>query len=123
MNNVNRWALVAAVLLLAGIVGAAAYNAGVARGVEQSGRIVTAPAGGPYPYPYYGWYPHAGFGFLIPLAFIAFWLFVARGLFWRGGCGRRYRGSLDEWHRGAHERMWNDPPAGGPPNPGQTASR
>ena len=123
MNNVNRRAVLVGVLLLAGVVGAVAYNAGVAQGVEQSGRIVAAPAGGPYPYPYYGWYPRFGFGFFIPLAFVAFWLLVARGLFWRGGCGRRYRGGLDEWHRGAHERMWNEPPAGGPANPGQTASR
>jgi len=69
--NQQRWAVIAAVLVLAAIVGGIAYNIGVSQGIAQSGKIVAAP-GGPYPYPYYGWHPW-GFGFfLFPLFFFAF---------------------------------------------------
>ena len=98
MNNVNRWAVVVGMILVAAAVAFFAYNAGVESGIAQSGKIVTAPGG---PYPYYGWHRPWGFGSILgPLIFIAFWLVLARGVFWRGAC-RRY-GQLDEWHRRAH---------------------
>ncbi|MEA2561746.1 MAG: hypothetical protein QOH06_3250 [Acidobacteriota bacterium] len=110
MSNNYRWIAIVAALLLAAMVGFAAYQAGVERGIEQSGRIVAPPSGAnpyPYPYPYYGWHRPWGFGFFIFPLFFLFWFLVVRGLFWRragygGGCGPR--GRFDEWHRQAHER-------------------
>lgn len=115
MRHLGRWIALVAALLLVAAVGGLAYNAGVAHGIEQSGKIVTAPGGPyPYPYPYYGWHRPWGFGFFfMPLLFIAFWLLIVRGLFWRragywrGACGHAFDSGrrLDEWHRRAHERM------------------
>ncbi|HKI05871.1 MAG TPA: hypothetical protein VKK31_28075 [Thermoanaerobaculia bacterium] len=112
MNNTPRWIALVGALLLAVAVGFAAWQAGVAHGIEQSGKIVVAPSGPnpgpyPYPYPYYGWHRPWGFGFLFVPLFFFFWFFVVRGLFWRrawygGGCGPR--GRFDEWHRQAHAR-------------------
>jgi len=122
MNNVNRWPVLVALLLLVAAAGFFAYNAGVSHGLEQSGKLA-APAAGPYPYPYpypyFGWHRPWGFGFfLFPLFFFGFWFVAVRGLFWRrgfgphrGGCGPE--GRLDEWHRRAHERL-NDPLPGAP---------
>ena len=114
MSNTHRWIALVGALLLAAAVGFAAWQAGVAHGIEQSGKIVVPPSGGPYPYPYYGWHRPWGFGFLFIPLFIAFWFFVVRGLFWRrawygGGCGPRH---FDEWHRQAHAR---DAGAAAPP--------
>ena len=103
MNNNFRWITIVAALVLAAAVGVMAYNAGVANGIAQSGKIVSVPGG---PYPYYGWHPW-GFGFFFgPLFFFLFFFVILRGLFWRrgwrrGGCGYR---DLDEWHRNVHER-------------------
>lgn len=113
MSNVNRWAIVVGALLLAAAVGFAAFQAGTAHGIAQSGKMV-APETGPHPhaYPYYGWHGPWGLGFLfVPLFFFAFWLLVVRGLFWRRGCygnwgGYGMRSRFEEWHRQAH--------AGGP---------
>jgi hypothetical protein len=112
MSNNYRWIAVVGALLLAVLVGFAAYQAGVERGIEQSGKIVAPPSGTnpypyPYPYPYYGWHRPWGFGFFFFPLFFLFWFLVVRGLFWRragygGGCGPR--GRWDEWHRQAHER-------------------
>jgi hypothetical protein len=114
MNHTQRWIAVLCALLLAATVGFAAWQAGVAHGIEQSGKIVVAP-GGPYPapapylYPYYGygWHRPWGFGFLFVPLFFVFWVVLVRGVFWRrgwygGGCGPR--GSFEEWHRQAHAR-------------------
>src|SRR4051812_42583309 len=107
MNNYSRLALIVAAFVFAAAVGAYAYNAGVSRGIEQSGKIVVAPvapAGStPYPY-YYGWRPWGSGFFFAPFFFIFFFFMIARVLFWRGGwyrhgCG--YGGGLDEWHRRA----------------------
>ncbi len=119
MNSNYRWIVIVGALLLAVTVGFAAWQAGVAHGIEQSGKIVVPPSGGPYPYPYYGWHRPWGFGFgflFIPL-FFAFWFFVVRGLFWRragkgGGCGPR--GRFDELHRQAHA---SDAGEAAPPTP------
>jgi hypothetical protein len=63
-----------------------------------------------------------GFGFFpfFPLLFILFWIFVARGLFWRGaawrgrGCGYYGRAdALDEWHRRAHAQQGGEPASSG----------
>ncbi len=119
MSTHYRWIAFVGALLLAAMVGFAAYQAGVEHGIEQSGKIVVAPPSGtgtpagpypyPYPYPYYGWHRPWGFGFFgFPLFFL-FWFLIIRGLFWRrgrygydGGCGPR--GRFEEWHRQAHER-------------------
>ena len=103
----NRWFIVIAALVIAAMVGGIAYNIGVQQGIAHSGKVIAAPAAGPYPYPYpyYGWHPW-GFGFFFgPLFFILFFFFILRGFLWsggwrRGGCGYR---DLDEWHRKAHE--------------------
>jgi hypothetical protein len=128
MNSNIRWIALLGALLLATAVGFWAYQAGVAHGIEQSGKIVVPPAGAPaagaypYPYPYYGWHrPWGGF-FFVPLFFFAFWLFIVRGLFWRrawhggyrGGCGYGPRNRFEEWHRQAHGWEGETPTAGAP---------
>lgn len=130
MNSTYRWIAFVGALLLAVMVGFAAWQAGVAHGIEQSGKIVVAPSGPnpgpyPYPYPYYGWhrawgFGGFGFGFLFIPIFFAFWFFVVRGLFWRRawygrGCGPYGPyGRFDEWHRQAHARDAGEAP---PPTP------
>ena len=47
MNNTYRWIALVGALLLALAVGFTAYQAGVAHGIEQSGKIVAPPSGGP----------------------------------------------------------------------------
>jgi hypothetical protein len=100
MNN-NRWVPVVAALVLAAAVGFFAFNAGVARGIEQSGKLVVAPGvpGVPYPYPYYGygWHPHPwGFGFFFgPFFFVLFVFILVRAMFGRGrqrGCWHHHDG-------------------------------
>jgi hypothetical protein len=98
--------------MLAG-VGVYTYNLGVAHGLT-----VAAPAAASGGAPPVVFYPRPwgfGFGFFpfFPLM-ILFWIFVIRGLFWRGrwggnggGCGYGYRyggvpPAFDEWHRRAH---------------------
>jgi len=78
MNSGFRWTVILGTLLFAAIVGYFAYNAGVASGIEQSGKIVAAPPGA-VPYSY--WHgPHFGGGFFfLPLFFFAFWLLAFRG--------------------------------------------
>jgi hypothetical protein len=95
-----RWMSIVAAIVFAALVGAFAYTLGLAHGEDGSGTW------------HHAWPPGFFFG---PLFFILFWFVVLRGFFWRrgwhhGGCGRR---SLDDWHRDAHERMWNDPSGGG----------
>ena len=129
MNSTYRWMALVGALLLAAMVGFAAWQAGVAHGIEQSGKIVIPipPAGAqapyPYPYPYYGWHRHGGFGFLFIPLFIVFWVLVVRGLFWRrawhgpygGPCGPRGRFErFEEWHREAHAREAGTAAPGGP---------
>jgi hypothetical protein len=130
MNNNTRWIAIVGALLFAAVVGFWAYQAGVAHGIEQSGKIVAATPGGPspapypYPYPYYGWGWHRpwGFGFLFVPFFFLFWFLVVRGLFWRraawygGGCGPRgrFEDRFEEWHRQAHAREAGEAPPGDP---------
>jgi len=116
MSNTIRWSAIVGALLLAVAVGFWAYQAGVAHGIEQSGKIVVPPAAGPYPYPYpyYGWHPW-GFGFFFgPLILLFVFFSILRAVFWRaawrrgaygayGACGPG--GRMEEWHRQMHERM------------------
>ena len=132
MNSTYRWMALVGALLLATMVGFAAWQAGVAHGIEQSGKIVVQPPGGagapapypyPYAYPYYGWHRPFGFGFLFIPLFVVFWIVVIRGLFWRragygpygGPCGPRGRFErFEEWHREAHARDAGAAAPGGP---------
>ena len=101
------------VLVLAAGVAGIAYNAGVSRGIVESGKI-TPPPPGTAPYPYYGpfhygFHPFFGFGFLFPLLFFFLFFGVLRGLFWRpwggyyGHYGKGVPPMFEEWHRRAHE--------------------
>jgi hypothetical protein len=109
MNHNYRWIPIVAALVLAALVGLFAYNAGIAAGIAQSGKLTAAPGPAPYPYPYYGWHPWGFPFFFAPIVFFFVIAFVLRGVFWRaawhrGRCGG-YREHLDEWHRQAHEKM------------------
>lgn len=79
MRNV-KWPAVVAALIFAAAVGAFAYNLGIAHGAEHP------PA----------WHPHwGGPGFFFgPLFFILFWFVFARGLYWRGRCGRHEKDAV-----------------------------
>jgi uncharacterized BrkB/YihY/UPF0761 family membrane protein len=115
----GMWIVVAVLVILGAIaVGVTAYNAGVAQGIEESGRAgevvrVVGPGGWGFP-----------FGFLLfPLFFIGFF-FLLRAAFWGrrwGGPGPGGRwGSRDEmveqWHRRLHERdVQSGPSPGGEP--------
>jgi hypothetical protein len=98
-----------AVLVIAAVVGAGAYQLGVAQGLAGAGTAV-APV-------YYHPYAFGGVGFLFPLLFILLIFFLLRGAFW-GGWGRRYggvgpgywgpRSRLEEWHREMHAEKPSD---------------
>jgi hypothetical protein len=108
------------VLVLVGVgagIGISAYNAGVAQGMVESGKVA-APAQGFVPYPYYGgpfFHPFGFglFGLLIPLFFLFVFFGVLRAIFWRGRWGghgmhdRWANGAppmFEEWHRRMHEQ-------------------
>lgn len=77
-----RWIPVIAAIVFAAVIGFFSYQAGVAAGLEQTGKIAA------------DWHRPWGFGFapfFIPFFFILFWMVILRGLFWRGG---------GYWHRG-----------------------
>jgi len=110
MNNRVFGALAIGALLIAGAaaIGIGAYNAGVAQGMAESGRLIAAP---PVGTPIYVWPRPWGFGFFpfFPLLFLFLFFFVVRGLLWRGrwhrGGAYRYEGvppMFEEWHRRAH---------------------
>ena len=97
-------------------IGAGAYNAGLAEGLEQSGREVTRVISPGYGY---GFFP---FGFILfPLLFIGLFFLLGR-LFWRGrwgdhphphwGPGPYGKGPsmFEEWHRRQHEGGAEDRP-------------
>lgn len=125
MNNrsVIRAIAIAVLVAAAAIaIGVGAYNAGMAQGIAESGRIAAAaPGGTPY---VYVWPRPWGFGFgFFPFLLLLFVFFLVRSLFWRGprwygpGWGGGWGSGpgavppgLEEWHRRAHEQM--NPPAG-----------
>ena len=117
MGNRFGFRLVIALLAVATLVsvGFYSYNAGMARGVAESGRVIASPGGAA---PTIFWPRPWGFGFgfpLFPLFFVFFWIFVLRGLFWRGGHWSRRWGvdgvppAFEDWHRRIHERPANTP--------------
>jgi hypothetical protein len=123
MNNRSLLrALFIAALVIAGAaaIGIGAYNAGVAQGIAEGGRVIAAPpAGTPY---VYVWPRPWGFGFfpVFPIFFLFFLFFVVRGLLWRGswrgGLACRYDGVpplFDEWHRRAHREQPTSTPTAG----------
>lgn len=99
------------VLVLAAGVAGIAYNAGVTRGMADSGKI-NPPPPGVAPYPYYGPYYHGPFGFgffgfLFPLLFFFLIFGLLKGAFWcpwwsYGHWGRGAPPTFEEWHRRAH---------------------
>jgi hypothetical protein len=114
MNNrsiLGKLLIAAAVLIGAAVIGIAAYDAGLARGIAESGRAVaSAPPGTPF---VYVWPRPRGLGFfpVFPLVFFLLFFFAIRGLLWhgpwrqRGGWGCRpydVPPAFDEWHRRAH---------------------
>lgn len=109
-KRVFRALVVAALVVLGAVaIGMGAYDAGVAHGIAESGRMIAAPqAGMPY---IYVWPRPWGFGFFpfFPILFLLFFFFIVRGLLWRGrwhgGWRYRYDGvppAFEEWHRRAH---------------------
>lgn len=124
MNNriFGGMAIVALLIVGAAAIGIGAYNAGVAQGIIESGRLIATPQAGT-PYVYVGPRPW-GFGFFpfFPLVMLLLFFFAVRGLFWRrrwhGGGRYRYEGVppiFDEWHRRAHA---TSSPSPGAPAPG-----
>jgi hypothetical protein len=109
MDNraVRALAIGALIIAAAAAIGIGAYNAGVAHGIAESGRMIAAPpAGTPY---VYVWPRPWGFGFFpfFPILFFLFFFFVVRALLWRGRWYGRHRHDgvppmFDEWHRRAH---------------------
>jgi hypothetical protein len=95
-------AVVLAAVILGGVVGVAAYRAGVMQGLAQAGGGVPMPyAYGPFWH--HGPFPFFGLGFLVfPLLFLLLFV-MARRLGWGPRCGGWHHESLDEWHRRAHE--------------------
>ena len=96
-------------------IGVGAYNAGLAEGVEQSGREVVRVIGPGYGY---GFFP---FGFILfPLLFFGLFFLLGR-LLWRGrwgdhphphwGPGPYGKGPsrFEEWHRRQHEGTGDRP--------------
>ena len=124
MNNrslLRALAIAALVIVGAAAIGIGAYNAGVAQGIADGGRVIAAPPPGTW-YVYVSPRPW-GFGYfpIFPIFFLLFLFFGLRGLLWRswrggGGCG--YNGvppGFDEWHRRAHgEQRPSTPTAGSP---------
>jgi hypothetical protein len=100
--------LVLVALALAGVIGTAAYRAGLARGLAEAGNVTGPWLYGPF------WYL-GPFAFLFPLLGLLLVVALARALFWRGWCAGG-RGSwtsgvppvFEEWHRRAHQ----SPPPG-----------
>ncbi len=109
-NRLFRVFAISALLLVgAAAIAIGAYNAGVAQGIAESGRMIAAPAAGA---PVVFMSPRSwGFGFFpfFPLFFLFLFFFAVRGLLWRGrwhgGWRHQYEGvppMFEEWHRRAH---------------------
>jgi hypothetical protein len=119
MNRRPFWAFALAALLVAAIVGAAAYLAGESAGLAAAASAaVQAPGANgsvppaPYPYAWHYYRPHP-FGFFGPVFAVLLLFLVFRALMWggpfrRGWYARGYYGgpaAFDEWHERAHARM------------------
>ena len=113
--------IVLVIVIVAGAIGLGtyAYNAGVAQGLAQSGKIV-APDGAAVPYYPPVYYHPFGFGFggFLFSCFFIFLIFgLIRAIFWRPHWGwRSRRGPWNsdfppmaaEWHRKMHENKSNE---------------
>ena len=112
-RHAYRWVIGLLMIVALAGVGFYAYNLGLANGVAESTRIVAAPGGAaptvviwPRPWGF-------GFGFFpfFPLLFILFWIFVLRGIFWRGAAWRRgYGYGYGCGYRGDYPRQHDAPP-------------
>jgi len=124
MNRRIVFGFLLGLVLIVGAVtiGFYAYQAGIAQGLAQSGKLVAPapPAGIVYPYwggPffYHGPFGFGGFGFLGCLIPLLFFFLLTRLLFWPrywfwghrgpGGPGAWEKGvppKFEEWHRRAH---------------------
>jgi hypothetical protein len=123
MNNRHLFgalAVGALLLVAAAAIGVGAYNAGVAQGIAESGRMIAAPPAAGTPYVYV-WPRPWGFGYFpfFPVLFLLFFFFLVRGLLWRGhrhgGWRYRYEGvppMFEEWHRRAHAARTPNPDHG-----------
>jgi len=102
-------------LLIAGIVGAGAYQLGLSQGLATTG--AGAPVAPYYYHPFYGGFGF--FGFLFPILFIFLIFGLLRSAFWGWGgrYGSRYGGRerLEELHRQLHERPQGDSSTTPPP--------
>ncbi len=133
MNRKIVLGILVALLLIAGAVslGIYAYNAGVAQGLVESGKLTDLPPGAEARlYPYYGgpfWFHRPfgfGFGFLgclWPLLFFFLIFALFRSLMWGGPWGRGHGWKhgpwekgvppmFDEWHRQAHSQSAEQTP-------------
>ena len=110
-------------VIVALIVGAAAYSLGMGHGLATSGQVAPM-AGGPYGY-HYGW----GFGFfpllglIFPILFILLIFGLVRAAFggprWgRGGPWMDRRTMAEEWHRQMHADSSDRPADSGTSRPG-----
>ena len=123
MNRRIIFGVLLALLLIAGAVtfGVYIYNAGVAQGLAESGKLTDLPPGAEARlYPYYGgpfWHPRpfsfGFFGCFGPLLFILLIFALFRGFWWGGpwawGRGWKHehgggRAIFEEWHRQAHSQ-------------------
>jgi hypothetical protein len=116
MNGSTRfgWGYAVAAALFGVAIAMFAYNAGIADGTASGGAANAARG------VHWGWH---GAGFLWPLFWVAFLVFIFRGACWRrhywyGGPYRPYGprppaddDEFDQWHRRAHERMTEERPA------------
>lgn len=118
-------AIVALVIVGGAAIAIGAYNAGVANGIAESGRMIAAPPAGPAYV--YVWPRPWGFGFFpfFPILFLLFFFVAVRGLLWRGRWHGRYRYDgvppmFEEWHRRAHAGGTH--PGSRTPDPGSVSS-
>ncbi|MCA1553965.1 MAG: hypothetical protein LC737_06265 [Chloroflexi bacterium] len=111
-RSLGRIVFALLVIVLAVGIGVSVYNAGVAQGLAESGKIVAPATGVPYvgvPFFFRPWgFGFGLFGWLFPLLFFFLIFGLLRGLFWRGRWGghRHWESGLppafDEWHRREH---------------------
>ena len=109
----DRRIVLGIVLVLVAVMGAVAigtnaYHAGIARGLEESGKLPVSYG----PYWHHGPFGF-GFGFLFPLLFFVLIFGLFRGRHCGGSHGSwRTAGvppMFDEWHRRAHETTKDSP--------------
>jgi hypothetical protein len=112
MERRFTWAAGLLMVLIGVAVGVISYNSGVEHGLAIAAASADIPAQSLPPYMWHGFW---GFG-LGPLGLVFFWFLMFRLFFWGGRGGWRHGryggpGAFEEWHRQAHERMNQQPPA------------